>query len=160
MKPLASVRYVTETGHLTLEGMQLFGPVAEQAGSALTVNDVGVTVQPYDVTVSAFAGLSGDADQVPYFTGPDALALADFTAAGRDMVGAVDTATQTALLDLFSDALQGLVPASGGGTSNFLRADGTWTVPAGSGVAGGTFDIDDGDASGGGTSYEFDEGGA
>ena len=37
------------------------------------------------------------------------------------------------LLRSFTSALRGLVPASGGGTTNFLRADGTWasgTVPA------------------------------
>jgi hypothetical protein len=44
------------------------------------------------------------------------------------------TATQvTAMLNQFSSSLQGLVPASGGGTTNFLRADGTWAV-AGTGT--------------------------
>lgn len=43
------------------------------------------------------------------------------------------TAQATALLDLFTSALRGLVPASGGGTTNFLRADGTWAAPAGGG---------------------------
>jgi hypothetical protein len=33
--------------------------------------------------------------------------------------------------NLFSDLLKGLVPASGGGTTNFLRADGTWAAPPG-----------------------------
>lgn len=43
------------------------------------------------------------------------------------------TATQaTAMLNPFSSSLQGLAPASGGGTTNFLRADGTWN-PAGTG---------------------------
>lgn len=42
----------------------------------------------------------------------------------------------TSLLDVFTSTLKGLVPLSGGGTSNFLRADGTWAVPAGGG--GGT----------------------
>jgi hypothetical protein len=37
-------------------------------------------------------------------------------------------------LDLFTSTEDGLTPASGGGTSNFLRADGTWAAPAG-GVA-------------------------
>ncbi len=42
------------------------------------------------------------------------------------------TATEsTALLDVFTSALKGLVPASGGGTANFLRADGTFAVPPG-----------------------------
>lgn len=46
------------------------------------------------------------------------------------------TGTQaTALLDTFTSALKGLAPASGGGTSNFLRADGTWAAPGGSGAA-------------------------
>lgn len=32
-------------------------------------------------------------------------------------------------IPLFSNSLAGLTPASGGGTANFLRADGTWTAP-------------------------------
>jgi hypothetical protein len=38
----------------------------------------------------------------------------------------------TAMLNVFTDALKGLAPASGGGTTNFLRADGTWAPPPGS----------------------------
>lgn len=57
-------------------------------------------------------------------------------------VGAVEqlTATQaTALLNVFTNLLKGLVPASGGGTTNFLRADGTWAAPPG-GVTGALTD--------------------
>jgi hypothetical protein len=44
------------------------------------------------------------------------------------------TGTQvTAMLDVFTSSLKGLVPSSGGGTTNFLRADGTWAAPAGGG---------------------------
>jgi hypothetical protein len=39
-------------------------------------------------------------------------------------------------LPLFSSTDAGLVGASGGGTSNFLRADGTWAAPAGGGGGG------------------------
>jgi hypothetical protein len=40
------------------------------------------------------------------------------------------TATQaTAGLNLFTSSLQGVVPASGGGNTNFMRADGSWAVP-------------------------------
>lgn len=42
--------------------------------------------------------------------------------------------TVTAFLNQFSTTLQGLAPASGGGTTNFLRADGVWTAPGGSGT--------------------------
>lgn len=53
---------------------------------------------------------------------------------GRITAGAGDpeelTGTQaTTLLDAFTSALKGLAPASGGGTTNFLRADGTWASP-------------------------------
>ncbi|MCH9621010.1 MAG: hypothetical protein S4CHLAM20_04240 [Chlamydiia bacterium] len=42
------------------------------------------------------------------------------------------TATEvTALLNTFTAALKGLVPASSGGVTNFLRADGTWASPGG-----------------------------
>lgn len=42
------------------------------------------------------------------------------------------TGTQvTAMLDVFTSGLKGLVPASGGGTTNFLRADGSFAAPAG-----------------------------
>src|SRR5215213_1101429 len=58
---------------------------------------------------------------------------------GRITAGAGDTeeltGTQaTTLLDAFTSALKGLAPASGGGTANFLRADGTWNVPPGTGA--------------------------
>lgn len=42
-----------------------------------------------------------------------------------------------ATLPLVSSADAGLAPASGGGTSNFLRADGTWAAPGGGGAPGG-----------------------
>ena len=42
------------------------------------------------------------------------------------------TATQlTTLCNAFTSSLSGCVPSSGGGTANFLRADGAWTTPAG-----------------------------
>lgn len=42
------------------------------------------------------------------------------------------TGTQaTTLLDVFTSTAKGLVPASGGGTTGFLRADGTFAIPSG-----------------------------
>lgn len=58
---------------------------------------------------------------------------------------ALTVAQTTAALDTFTTSLKGLAPASGGGTSNFLRADGTWAAPAGgfleenSNFAGGVY---------------------
>lgn len=53
-----------------------------------------------------------------------------YTAATR--VIASDTGTD-ATLPLFTSTDPGLTPLSGGGTTNFLRADGTWATPAGGG---------------------------
>ena len=42
------------------------------------------------------------------------------------------TGTQlTVLANVFSPSLKGLAPASGGGTTNFLRADNSWAAPPG-----------------------------
>lgn len=69
--------------------------------------------------------------------------LADMATAsfkGRTTAGSGDpedlTGTQaTALLDTFTSGAKGLAPASGGGTTNFLRADGSWAAPPGGGGA-------------------------
>ena len=45
------------------------------------------------------------------------------------------------MLDAFTTSLKGLAPSSGGGTTNYLRADGTWATPP----AGGASDGDKGD---------------
>lgn len=46
------------------------------------------------------------------------------------------TADRTLSVATFGAGASGVVPASGGGTSNFLRADGAWAVPAGGGGGG------------------------
>jgi hypothetical protein len=56
------------------------------------------------------------------------------------------------LLDTFTSGAKGLAPASGGGTINFLRADGTWAAPSGGGGGGSP-----GGASG---EVQFNNGGA
>ncbi len=43
--------------------------------------------------------------------------------------------------DVFTSAVNGLTPASGGGTANYLRADGTWAAPPGTGGAAMTVSI-------------------
>ena len=73
-----------------------------------------------------------NADQITYAKIQNIAATARLL--GRITAGAGDieelTGTQaTTLLDAFTSALKGLVPASGGGTTNFLRADGTFAAP-------------------------------
>jgi hypothetical protein len=43
------------------------------------------------------------------------------------------SADRTLTISTFSSIASGIVPASGGGTVNFLRADGTWSAPASGG---------------------------
>lgn len=57
--------------------------------------------------------------------------------AGGGFFGGITNTALTALVNVFSSTLKGLVPPSGGGTTNFLRADGTFTAPVLSGAAGG-----------------------
>lgn len=80
-------------------------------------------------TTSSGATWTIDNDVVTYAKMQNVSATNRFL--GRITAGAGDTeeltGTQaTTLLDNFTSALKGLAPASGGGTDNYLRADGTW----------------------------------
>jgi len=71
-------------------------------------------------------------------TNAKAANMATGTIKGRATAGTGDPedltgAQVTALLDVFGSGAKGLVPASGGGTTTFLRADGTFAAPAGGG---------------------------
>lgn len=63
-----------------------------------------------------------------------------YTAATRVM--AISSGTN-ATIPLFTSSAPGLVGASGGGTTNFLRADGSWAAPSGGGGGGGIYDGSD-----------------
>ena len=105
-------------------------------GDFLYVGDVtSNATHTGDVTGSTALTIANDA--VTYAKMQNVSATNRFL--GRITAGAGDpeelTGTQaTTLLDAFTSSLKGLAPASGGGTANFLRADGTWAAPpAGSG---------------------------
>ncbi len=53
------------------------------------------------------------------------------TSSGSGTVEDLNATQATALLNEFSSGAKGLVPASGGGTTNYLRADGTFAAPPG-----------------------------
>ena len=53
------------------------------------------------------------------------------TTAGTGNVEDLSATQVTSMLNTFTSSAKGLVPASGGGTTNFLRADGTFAAPSG-----------------------------
>jgi hypothetical protein len=66
---------------------------------------------------------------------PSSTSITDSTAVGRAVITAADAAALTSLVSLFSATAKGVVPPSGGGTTNYLRADGTWAPGGGGGIA-------------------------
>lgn len=89
-----------------------------------------------------FAGPSSGAAAAPAFR---SMVLGDMPTIGTNTVlgnvtagtaipTALSTIQLTALVNVFSATLSGAVPASSGGTTNFLRADGSWATPGGGGV--------------------------
>lgn len=70
------------------------------AQRALLDLEVGTDVQAQDSELAAIAGLTSAADKVPYFTGAGTADVADFTAAGRELVNDADAEAQRATLGL------------------------------------------------------------
>lgn len=93
-------------------GLAVLGAASEAAARAAIGAVIGTDVQAYDADLAAIAALTT-------------------TSYGRALLELADAAALTAALNAFTSTLKGAVPASGGGTSNFLRADGTWAAPAG-----------------------------
>lgn len=114
-------------------------------GTVLTATGGVTDGDKTDITVSSSGAVwTIDNDVV---TNAKAADMAQATIKGR-AVGAgtgdptdLTRAQATAVMDQFTTTLQGVVPGSGGGTLNFLRADGTWAAPS----IGGLVDGDKGD---------------
>jgi hypothetical protein len=120
---------VDSTGDITrINDIAYTWPAAHATG--LLKNSDGAGTITFATLVTADVG----DNQITYAKMQDVSATARLL--GRITAGAGDaeelTGTQaTTLLDAFTSGLPGLAPASGGGTTNFLRADGTWTAPPG-----------------------------
>ncbi|MEZ5923919.1 MAG: DUF2793 domain-containing protein [Hyphomicrobiaceae bacterium] len=99
-------------------------------GGGLSDGDYGdITVGGTGTTMTIDTGVVSNAKLANVATATLKGRVTAGTGAPEDLTG-----TQaTALLDAFTSGAKGLAPASGGGTTNFLRADGTWAAPAGGG---------------------------
>ena len=100
------------------------GTVPAARMPALT-GDVTMTAGTTTTVIAANAVTNADLADVPTAT------FKGRTTAGTGDPEDLTAAQATALLNTFSSTTRGVVPASGGGTTNFLRADGTWAAPAG-----------------------------
>lgn len=107
------------------------------SGAAWESYDGGITQLTGDVTAGPGSGSQVATIPNNIITLAKLVDIATASILGRITVATGDpevlTATQaTSLLNIFTSILKGLVPASGGGTANFLRADGTWAAAGGS----------------------------
>jgi hypothetical protein len=98
--------------------------------SLLTLANVAALVA--EVDASFLTPAEGNAAYQPLDSDLTAIAALTTTAYGRALLALADAAALTALGNTFTSALKGLVPASGGGTTTFLRADGTFAAPTSS----------------------------
>lgn len=97
-------------------GQLLIGNGSGFTASTLTAGtNVTVTNTSGHITIAAAVAPAGTSGQVQY-----------------NNAGAFGALTDTQLtthVNPFTSSLSGAAPASGGGTANFLRADGTWSAP-------------------------------
>jgi len=107
---------VTTSG-LTMTTSKLLGRSTASTGAVeeITVGS-GLTLSAGTLTASAGAGTN-----------------LSYTASSRLLASSTGT---DVTLPLFTATAPGLVNLSGGGTTNFLRADGTWAAPPGGGGSG------------------------
>jgi hypothetical protein len=145
----------TNTGDVTLAG-ENYLTISAQVITANAVNLSGTHVTG-TLAAGRFPALTGDvttiAGALASTIAANAVSLAKMSqVATGTILGRVTAATgnvealtgtqATTLLDTFTSSLKGLTPLSGGGTSNFLRADGTWQTPAGTaGITALTGDV-------------------
>ena len=116
------------TGSLGIQRSALTGEVTASAGNNATTiaNNAVVTARIADNNVTNA--------KLAQVTAP---VIKGRTTAGLGNVEDLTVTQATAMLNVFTTALKGLVPVGDADTTKFLRGDATWQVPAGGGGGGG-----------------------
>ena len=133
----------TNTGDQTSVTGNAGTATALQSSRIFSISGGGITATAvgFDGTANVLLSASVDAGHITLARMAD-LAANSFIGNNTGSAAtplALTGAQATELLDTFTSGAKGLAPASGGGTTNFLRADGTWAAPAGGG--GGSGDV-------------------
>lgn len=143
---VSAVTSVTTNGFIhangNIDGLNLTGTNTGDQTITLTGDVTGSGTGSFAATIATNAVTNAKLAQMPAHT------FKGNNTAGT--ANALDlTQTQlTAELNQFTTTLQGVVPGSGGGSVNFLRADGTWAAPADTGITQLTGDVTAGPGSG------------
>lgn len=96
-----------------------------KADTALQPATIGVSVQAYDLDLTAIAALSTSADQVPYATGAGTWALSSLTAFGRSLIDDADNTAARTTLGLGTSAT--VNTGTSGATIPLLNGTNTWS---------------------------------
>lgn len=118
------------------------GHLRDSAGNSVIGRSAATAGDPADIVAGSNDTFLGRIGNVVGFFRVTLAGIADIAqdrilgrvSAGTGVIEQLTGTQVTALLNLFTSSLKGLVPASGGGTANFLRADGTWISPPGAGI--------------------------
>jgi hypothetical protein len=102
------------------------------------------------------AEIAFDGSLVLYLSNGDQIDCGEVTPAkSKEVFQTIKNSGGSSPIDIFTSLLPGLVPASGGGTTKFLRADGTFAAPPATAPAGSTTQIQFNNASAFGASANF-----
>lgn len=126
----------------TVTGSNLSGTNTGNQTITLTGDVTGSGTGSFAATIAANAVTNAKLAQMPAHT------FKGNNTGGTANVLDLTQTQLTAELNQFTTTLQGVVPGSGGGSVNFLRADGTWATPADTGITQLTGDVTAGPGSG------------
>jgi len=151
---------ITGTGAITLSGtaptgFQSFATAFGASPQTVAYCIADQTGNNWEVGTGVFNGTTG-LTRVTVLASSNGGSLTNFSGGTQD----VFCTAPAKYLDTFTSANQGVVPASGGGTTNFLRADGTFAAPAATAPASPTTSVQFNNAGvfGGSANFTYDTG--